>query len=59
MVKLELNKDELDVFWTAMINQICKEHMSMQDSKTAKELLDHKNRKDICDNLVKKIKDYL
>jgi hypothetical protein len=58
VVSIEFTDDEIDVLWSAVIEQVCKEHMAMQDSRTAKDLFTHKQRKETCDGLIRKIKVY-
>lgn len=56
MINIELNKIEIDVLWSVLIDESCSEFMSMQKAKTANELIEHKQRKDVCDTILQRIK---
>lgn len=58
MISLEFNETELDVLWTKLIEYSCDEFVRMQNSKTASDLLKHKQKKEVCDNMIKRIKPY-
>jgi hypothetical protein len=58
MANIELNDSEIDLLWTVFINESCTEFMLMQKYKTPGDLLKHKQRKDICDGIIQKIKQF-
>lgn len=58
MVSLEFSDSELDFIWTRLIEFSCEEFTRMQSSKTASDLLKHKQIKYDCDNIIKRLKEY-
>lgn len=56
MVSIEFTEEEIELLWFSVVEQICKELMAIQNSKTEKDLFLHKHRKFLCDDLADKIK---
>lgn len=57
-VNVQLETDSINLIWDVLVKESCNEFMWIQKCKTAKEFLDHKTRKDNCDELIKKLNDY-
>lgn len=58
MTSIPLGDEEINEIWTVYIEKSCAEFMLMQESKTAKDLLYHKQKKELYDSIVKSIKPF-
>ena len=58
MANIELSDSEVDVLWSMLIEESCSEFISMQKAKTATDLLQHKQRKDVCDDIIQRINQF-
>jgi len=58
LINIEFSEGELDLMWNVLVNESCLQFIGMQKSKSAKDLLDHKNRKELCDMLISKSNPY-